>query len=436
MAWDRLVAVGVPIAAGVMTAAVLLGPAEERPAIGARVHGALTPRARDCVFRLETLEHLAGARQPWPTADLTVTVRAADGETLCQWTGDTDTHGLAETKGRLRRPLRDDEDLTLSVRARRTVLATAPLSLAAEGEVKGPPSWSVPGPPEVKVILPRGHVVPEIPEQVLIEVEAGAEDRPTLDLRVTGGEHGASALRKTTCRGDTCRFTATVPVIAKAPAIRLAVDAGVGETTAHWEGDLPIVPGGVWLDRAALAQGVLAVRSATPRERVFVSKYGVTGRVWGTSIPLTTNEAGFSEGRLTLAGGIDHSIVTYRFSSEPSEPDDATIGWPGLRMELVAGVPLRLLADGLPVAIAAEEARMARTRLPAFGLILAAGLFEVLYLLRRYRKQGAELDEHLRGHLQASPAGIRAQTPIAWVTFLSAILVLAFFILAAVALWA
>ena len=151
---------------------------------------------------------------------------------------------------------------------------------------------------------------------------------------------------------------------------------------------------------------------------------------------MTTDDDGFSEGTLPLPGGVDDGIVTYRLSSEPSEPPDATIGWPGLRMERASGVSMGVLADGLPAAIAAEQARMAKTRLPAFGLILAAGLFEVLYLLRRYRRQGEALDEHLEGHLKASPAGIRAQTPIAWVTFLSALLVLAFFILAAVAFWA
>lgn len=436
MAWDRLVAVGVPIGAGVMTAAVLLGPAEERPAVGARVYGMLTPKSRDCAFRLEILEHLAGARQPRGVDDVGLTIHGAAGEPLCEWRGDTGEDGVTETKGRLRRPPREGEQLTLTVVAKREPLANEPLTLDAPGEAKGPPRWSTPGPPEVTVTLPRGHVVPELPEPVLIEVTAGVDDRPTIAMQLTGGEHGELALRKTTCRGDTCRFSATVPVIARAPTVRMALDAQVGGADTHWEGELPIIAGGVWLDRPALAQGMMTLRSATPRDLVFVSKYDVTGRVWGTSIHMTTDDSGFSEGTLTLPGGVDDAVVTYRLSSEPSEPPEATIAWPGLRMERVAGVSMRLLADGLPAAIAAEKARMAKTRLPAFGLILAAGLFEVLYLLRRFRKQGEALDEHLRGHLKSAPVGIRARTPIAWVTFLSALMVLAFFILAAVALWA
>ncbi|MEQ9319440.1 MAG: hypothetical protein RIF41_09800 [Polyangiaceae bacterium] len=435
MVWDRLVAMGVPIAAGVMTAAVLLGPAEERPAIGARVHGMLTPRSRDCAFRLETLEHLAGARQPTAVTELRVAVHDATGEPLCEWLGETGRDGVAETKGRLRRPVRAGEALDLSVSRKRDALARAGVALSAAGETKGPPSWSVEGSPGVMVTLPRGHLVPELPEPVLIET-TGTDDRPTIELTVAGGDHEDVTLRKTACRGDACRFAATVPIVARAPTVRLTVDIALGGATSHWEGDLPIVPGGVWLDRPALASGMLTLRSATPRELVFVSKYDVTGRVWGASIPMTTDDDGFSEGTLPLPGGVDDGIVTYRLSSEPSEPPDATIGWPGLRMERASGVSMGVLADGLPAAIAAEQARMAKTRLPAFGLILAAGLFEVLYLLRRYRRQGEALDEHLEGHLKASPAGIRAQTPIAWVTFLSALLVLAFFILAAVAFWA
>ena len=436
MTWDRLVAVGVPIAAGVMTAAVLLGPAEERPAVGARVYGMLTPRTRDCVFRVETVEHLAGARQPRAMAEVTVALQDALGEVLCEWSGGTGDRGLAETKGRLRRSPQPEEALTLSVRAKRAVLASAPVMPSPPGTVKTPPSWSVPGPPAVTITLPRGQVVPELTENVLIEVTSAADDEPHLDVTVTGGEHGELVPRKTVCHGGTCRYAAVVPIIARAPSVRLALDARVDVGATHWEGDLPIVPGGVWLDRAALAQGVMMLRAATPREQVYVSKYDTTGRVWGATIPMSTDERGFSEGSIELPGGIDDAILTYRFSSEPSEPPDATVGWPGLRMETVAGVGMRLLADGVPAAIAAEQARMAKTRLPAFGLILAAGLFEVLYLLHRYRRQGEALDEHLEGYLKAKPVGIRARTPIAWVTFLSAILLLAFFILAAVAFWA
>jgi len=438
MRWDRVATVGVPVAAGAMTAAVLLGPAEERPAVGVRVYGALAGGARVCAFRIEGVEYLEGVRRPEALRDLSVALRDAEGSALCEWRGGTDARGLTETQARTRRPLEAGESVGLEVTTGRSpsVLASAQVTVSAPAERLPPPTWSIPGPPAMTITLPRGHVVPELPETVLLAIVGPDGARPTLSLSTTGAEHEDTRPHKTGCDGPICRYVAEIAVVARAPTVRLAVDATLDGATSHWEGDLPIVPGGAWLDRTALTQGMLKVRSAVPQDELFVSKYDVTGRLWGAAIPMTTDDRGFSEGELVPPGGVDDGAILYRLASDPTEIPESTIGWPGLRMELLSGVPMRRLADGMPAAIAAEEARMERTRMPVFGLVIAAGLFEVLYLLRRYRRQGRALDEHLREELHAAPTGIRARTPVALLTFLSAILVLAFFILAAVAAWA
>lgn len=430
--------VGVPVAAGAMTAAVLLGPAEERPVVGVKVHGALAGGASLCAFRLQALRHLDGLRRPFALEGLELVVRDAAGSDLCVWQGDADERGIAETRGRMRRAARAGETLRLAVSAGRRVLVDEPFVVAEPAEPQPPPRWSVVGPPALTVTLPRGKVVPELPERLLVTVRGARAPRPDVISETVGGEQGEVVRERLDCRSeDDCQHYFSVTVVARAPVVRLSVTATLQGRQSHWEGDLPIVPGGIWLDPEALARGTLRIRSAILREEVFVSRYDPSGRRWGTTVAMNPDgETGSSHGELDLPAGRGERVEVLRLASEAAEPIEATTSWPLLRMETLEGMPMVRFADSLPAAITAERTRMSKTRLPAFGLILAAGLFEVLYLLRRFRKAGATLDHHVADALDQPRATIRQRTPIAWLTFLSAILVLAFFVLAAVAAWA
>jgi hypothetical protein len=125
-------------------------------------------------------------------------------------------------------------------------------------------------------------------------------------------------------------------------------------------------------------------------------------------------------------------------STDPGEAAEYTTAWP-LHAERAMVEPRTLLPvlDGLPAAIAAEDARRARIRLAAFGLVLAAGLFELLFMWRRSRLSRANLERHLARNPGADGA-IRADTiagtvPLLYLILLMGALVLAFVILAAIA---
>src|SRR5690606_4522628 len=88
-----------------------------------------------------------------------------------------------------------------------------------------------------------------------------------------------------------------------------------------------------------------------------------------------------------------------------------------------------LLADGMPQAIARETARRQDARMPAYALIVAAGIFEVAYLLWRTRRARRRLEQHLakeRGARVVATSG----TPLTALLILCGAIALAFAVLA------
>lgn len=84
-------------------------------------------------------------------------------------------------------------------------------------------------------------------------------------------------------------------------------------------------------------------------------------------------------------------------STDAAEPEGATVGWPlEPRAASVPATRLELLLDGLPTSIAAERNRTRGVRRPAYGLILAAGFFELLFLLVRNRRSDAQVKRRMR----------------------------------------
>jgi hypothetical protein len=165
---------------------------------------------------------------------------------------------------------------------------------------------------------------------------------------------------------------------------------------------------------------------------VFLSLFTREGRVWGAIAPMTTAD-GIATARVTLAA--PDGAATLAMSSDAQV---LAAGWP-LRPELGVIQPQALvrIADGMPVLVAAEEARYRGARRPAYGLVLAAGLFELFFLWRKNRMARQELDAHLRAASDAATAKqLGGSVPLLWLSVLAAVLALAFAILAAVAAWA
>jgi hypothetical protein len=430
---------GVPAAAGIMTAAVLLGPGEERPIEGARVRGLIADGAQVCSLVVETIRHVDGGFVPAAHHPMTVTLSDADGP-LCAWGGESDDTGLAQARGRFRRPARAGETLRLAVASHGRPQARAELVVAAQLPELEPPTWAVDGAVPLKVVLPGGQLVPELADLVLIEVKGPESPVPRLEVSATGADHDPPGDPETTCDDDSCTHAFTVRLTARAPAVRLEVSARSEGASGHWEGELPLVPGGLWLDREALVDGKLMVRSSVPREVVFVSRYTKEGRAWGTALLLTTDDTNFSHGSLALDEPLTEQVSTFSLSTEPSEPPSATTHWPALSVTMLGGTAPTLLADGLPRAVAIERARAARARWPIFGLVIAAGLFEVLYLLYRHRRAGEELDRNMTEALAAEALAVergslRTRTPLWWLSLITGGMAVIFFALAAVALF-
>jgi hypothetical protein len=305
------------------------------------------------------------------------------------------------------------------------------------------------------VELVRGVAVPSFPEPLRLEVTTPvaegddpgpAPEAPTVSIEARGAS--VSALRTPEQRrlpgsGWLHRWNLTVEV--KALTAELAV---VAETTEHlrgrWEGRLAVAPGGLWLAPADAASGQLEVRSATPRRFAFLSLLGASGRLWGASLRLHADESGYARAQLPLPPTLDEPRVAV-LSSDPTESDGATVAWP-----LVADSPpltpvrLQVLVDGMPATIDADRARATAARRPAYGLILAAGAFEVLFLLYRNRRTRNQLRQRMRrlaaasgegGALEASVSRLAGSPGLLWLTVLAGGVALAFVVLAAVAAW-
>jgi len=438
---DRLALYGIPVLAGVTTAVVLLGAGAERPAAGARVRGLLVAGARRWALRLETKQHHSKTYRPLKLEGLRTELRAG-GELLGAWQGSTDGQGLAEAQGELAAPLPGRVELLVTHRG--AVLARSPAApLPALEPVAIPPLPAIrtQGAP-LEVALDRGQAVPPFPEQLTVTLITPREATGhRLELRATGADViriGQPAALPCEPPSRLCRHRWRATIAPRAHLVELTVAAtATGSVAGRWEGEIPVAAGRLWLDPQAAAAGQLRLQSPSPKERAYVSLLGRQGRLWGAVVPLQTDARGIASGGAKLPAIAGPLAVV--LSSEPEEPPDVTVSWPLRPTEgLVAGPELQPLADGLPQAIAAETQRVRRARIPAIALVIAAGIFELLYLWRRSRISRARLQDHLRRSAAAAdsaePAAelstIAASTPVLWLTVALGGLVLAFAALA------
>jgi hypothetical protein len=187
--------------------------------------------------------------------------------------------------------------------------------------------------------------------------------------------------------------------------LSLAVTAGEGKR-GTWEGILPVVPGGVWLERAPegeAARGAstspeIRVVSPAPKRQVYLSIIGDQGRVFGAVIPLAPDGAGFYAGRVRADLPAGARTLQVTLAGDPFEQGAGTVAWPLVPPEGTAEIQrVELLLDGLPGAEIRERARASAARRAAAILVGAAAIFEVLLLLLRSRASQRALEKHLAG---------------------------------------
>jgi len=479
MKLDHVAIYGVPALAGAITALALLGPGSEQVVVGARIRGVLATGANRCAVRVHTVAHRAEVYHSMALGSVRREIEH-DGAVIGSWEGATQKGGLAEAVAKLGQPLTGSTTLRLSSDGR--ALAEATVTVPPPLAIHGPPAPAVQtGQLPITVLVPRGFTVPPFAERLVVSTvvpptqptpgpapdKDQAPNRPAPSSEKGGGPvqtpevepppllatsaEGAEVRQigrpiRQHCDSAGCRYQWQLEVTVTAPTAQLDLEVRTADgKISAWRGALPVQPGRMWLDPKATTHGELSVQAATPKEEAYVSLVGPTGRLWGGRAPLNADERGFSSGTLGLPE-LPSGPLMVLLSSDASEPMDTTVAWP-LRPELgsVEARPLALLADGMPALIAQEQDRRSKARRPAYGLVLTAGLFELLFLWRRGRMTRSRLRSHLR-KASLTPAGAKLDhatveavakgTPLLWLMLMSGGLALAFAILALVAAFA
>ncbi len=410
--FDRLAIYGVPLAAGIVTAAVLLGPGSEQPAVGVRVRGLVAVGATHTALQLGAVSHRAGAYAPAKLTSVTLTLWQ-DGRAIGRWRGDTGEDGFAEALLALEPPARAGS-LRLTV--------DGPISAAADIAVAAPLSEAPPSAPiavsaDLGVTLPRGFAVAEHPEPFLVQLDAGTTP-PALELEAEGGAVALGEPARA-CDDGRCRYRWRAQVTPRALSTTLVLRVDGSE---RWQGVLPLARG-LWLDPAI--DGTLRIASAGAAEHAHVALFDRGGRVWAARRAMTVDDAGRAHAEVALPELPLDGPVSVMLSSDPDAA--LSIRWP-LHPERgqVLGDAAPLF-DSVPQAIAREAERAFRARLPALWLIAAAAAFELLYLWRLRRESDAELS---RLQARARSGALRLRTPLWWATLAIGSLVLAFGVLA------
>lgn len=418
---DPIALYGVPVVAGLITGAVLLGSASERPAFGSRVYTYVAPGATQLALRVHTRQHVRGSYADF-AAPLTVTV-SSRGEAVGR--AEAEGAAIADVVVPLSRPADGPLDVLVEARgvelARTTIDLAEPLTAVEPSERSREQNGA-----RVSVSLDRGFAVPELPERLVISAQTPPGAPPELELKATGADIGKPAAPETTCTADGCDHRWGVVITPRAPAAELDVALSRdGTELVAWSGPIDVVPGRMWIDPNH--DGELRIRSAVPRDEAYVSLLSPTGRFWGGRVALSTDDGGASRGAVALPELPKGSVVAL-VSGEPNEPETSSAPWP-LRGEPLAGGRVQLVGDGMPVALRAEKERRQSARRPAYALIVAAGIFELFYLFWRTRRSRRRLEVHLAQHTGGEVTAAQS-FPLTALVLLSGALALAFAILA------
>jgi hypothetical protein len=235
------------------------------------------------------------------------------------------------------------------------------------------------------------------------------------------------------CRGGRCVSRFWFEAIARAPNPELELVASTGSQKRQLRMPMPLRPGGIWLAPGALESKELRLRSATPKTHAYLSLLGEHGRRWGAIVPLTEGEQGASSGRVALPD-LEPGPWLALISSDPYEPPEHTAPWPlAPQLRAVEIAPLELLVDGVPAAVAAEEQRVRRVRIPVIGLIAAAAIAILLQIAVAGRRARRELERRIAADTDTSSAQAIARTPMAWAVVVAVALALAFAAMATIA---
>jgi hypothetical protein len=416
MRLSRVATTVIPAVAVGVTAIVLLGPGQPRAAIGARVWGSPIEGAGAVAYRIEGVRRHFGVDDAALLRDLRVEMRDAQG-VLGAWAGETGADGIAEAVVRLPRPLRGAVDLR--VERAGEVLGQGQVDLKPQAPLRVAPA-KIPGSTTkgdaiASVEVMRGVLIAPFEDAVRVSLAASAPGGAFVDPSIVGGE-----VRPGRAFADV-NGRAVIYTKPLAHRVELSLDGTAGEgKQGRWEGILPVVPGGIWIDPSrppedkdeAAPPSEIRVVSPSPRSRAYLSILSEHGRVFGAVIPLTPDSAGFFVGRVRLDLPAGARTLQAVVAGDPSEQGSGTVAWPLVPPEGTAEIRrVELLLDGLPAAESRERARASAARRAAGLVVGTAALVEVLLLLLLSRASQRALEKHLAGASGAAEPEGNAWSP-------------------------
>jgi hypothetical protein len=454
----------------------LIGPGATSPFDGAQIWGGPTAGARALSLRVSVTERLHGIDSPRNIGTIEVQASTDDG-TTASVRGRTGPDGNADLELPLAAPLRG--------RIRATVLADGGKPLASGFLRRESSSWGTEprvarlaglaeGELSLRVAAARGVFAAPFPDELVVEARragtavAGASVRvkvegARLTLRASPepADDGSQEDEVLGVTGGEGRFSLRVAPLSH--VVEVAVEARGAGTSGSWHGNLPVVPGAMWLDPVALASRKLRIVSPAPRDAAYVNIATSGTRLWGATVPLRPDARGFASGEIDWPGAArtaspDDGVVWVTVASDARATGSGTVGWPvRVRDGLVPDVALPgdgesarsfglderrfaelLLLDGMPQAERRDEARRTRARLLAGAALMAAAMLEALLLFEAARSSERNLLALLEASRAIDPgAALRPHRAgaVMWLAIAIATVVLGFAAVGVFVLW-
>ena len=384
-----------PSMAVLATAALVLGPGRERPAIGVRVWGLPTEGGKAAALRLETMERQFGSDQAVSVEPLEVTVTQG-GRTLGTWKGRSGEDGVAEAVIEVAEPLAGQIEVRAASGGRALAQGAVALRPAkaiqferrmAEGKADGEIA--------LRVEIARGVLAS--PFAGVVRVTGAKDGQPAgglVTVTVTGADLDPESQRglRLDANGE-----ASIVLTPTWHAVELTVGASSaredGAPSGGWQGGLPVQPGALWMK---LRGDVAEVQSPVPRDRIYVSALGEKGRVFGAIVGLARDEKGVFGGTLPMGEVTRLGAVALTLAGDAQELGSGTVTFPLASTLAVAAPPrVELLVDGVPFAEKIEKKRAGLARLVSVGVAFVAALFEGILLVLYSRASQAKLAAHL-----------------------------------------
>jgi hypothetical protein len=400
MRWTLALRYLLPSLAGLVVAFVVMGPGQERELVSARVFGLVTKSSKRIALRVVVQRHFRGIFAPAGRHHLRIDLMSGSKQ-LARAKGASNAEGFAELVATAQPSLPLDQALQLQLSIDGKPVAQAPLKplapLAPQRKVAAPfrnAAKSSEGiePIEIQLAAPRGFVVPEMPEELRLVAQGPRSDSPPrLAIQWSGVRLLKSAGPASNCTSKQCRWTWKLSILPFALAAEIDATVSTAAAKGRWLGALSVSPGSTWLDPEALTKGQLRLRAGSPRDRVFVSFIGSSGRIAGQVIALKRTPKGYFEATAALPS-LPTGPLTVRIASDSAEQSASRVNYPlHLSQSRIEAPPLVPLIDGLDEQIATEQKRIKTSRERGAAAIAAIGLFQLLLLLLHHLRGGIRL---------------------------------------------